>query len=79
MNQQLLTRRLAEISGMAQALQEATIDEESRKIADLMEGGLHRIIETLQAEERLESTTRFQALHPCNHQWTCAKCGERGE
>lgn len=58
---------------------------ESGPMSDLLES-----VEAMYARimgDLLMPVDRFQALHPCEHQWKqvaphefmCAKCGERGE
>lgn len=90
MNQQEHIERLLMISGMIRALMITNRDTPAEVIASYIDEMLDDLIEILQSEQRLERTSRFQALHPCEHQWKriggsthdefmCAKCGERGE
>lgn len=47
-----------------------------------MEQGQSDLWESIQSQyekimnEILLPTNNFQSLHPCNHAWSCVKCGE---
>jgi hypothetical protein len=87
MNQQELIQRLSEFSGMARSIMLISEDENIEVIAYHLEDYIDSLVEELQSEEDLEFRSRFQALHPCEHEWKqsapgefmCLKCGERGE
>ena len=83
MNHQNLIQLLAELSGMARSVYLISEDESIDTLAAHIEEGLDCLVDELQSELR----PKFQALHPCEHQWKqitphefmCAKCGEQGE
>ena len=77
MNQQELIQRLAEISGMAEAAYAISQSINLDSICHRIQERLDDLLDRLQAEERLEWSSRFQALHPCEHQWICYK-SEKG-
>ena len=91
MNQKELIQRLAEFSGMAQAIFATSDDDSSvEHISEMLFSNIDALIEVLQSEDinckcaadykcMACQQHQFQALHPCNHQWSCVKCGERGE
>lgn len=87
MSQQELIQRLAELSGMAHAIYAISESDGIDSISVHIEERLDDLVDILQAEERLASSSKFQALWPCNHQWkyvapgefSCCKCGERGD